>query len=320
LLVLILLFIGFNDFNIQRLGWKQCTIDNNDTTNLGEGNSPSDSILGQEEKRFHNKELVEEAIQFSKENPLSKRLILDCFQQRVLESPNKLLFAWLDDKAKIVKSFTRKKLWDKSFDLAYYLKTTHKLRPGQRAMIVYPPGIDFVVGLVALLQLGVIVVSVYPPKPDQLDTEIPKFAHFVEDSGATFALTTSWFKRVVQSSKIIHKTWPDSIQWVVTDKKLPTAPDGWNDHCYVPKPGDVALLQYTSGSTNDPKGVAITHRNMAMQCSYLERIHLVYAGIKDSSEFVSVSWTPAYHDMVCLICRIFIFSPVLMLKLIYIYD
>ena len=278
-------------------GRPPCPTQRESASNDTEGSEKEDREQQELLINYENKRKASEAVQFAKDNPSSDTLLLDRFYENVQLDPDRLQYAWLDAKTDVIQKLTRKELWDQSRDLAVYLQKQYDLQPGQRAMIVYPFGIDFLVGFVALLRLGCVIVSVYPPNPENLETEIPKFSHFVRDSGATVALTTSMFHRIVQASKLRYKSWPTAIQWVPTDKKRPKAPASWEDH--VPRADDVALLQYTSGSTSDPKGVMITQRNMMMQCSYLERCHHVYGGttMKQSRDVVSVSWTPAYHDM-----------------------
>ncbi|CAB9500833.1 Putative fatty-acid--CoA ligase FadD21 [Seminavis robusta] len=241
---------------------------------------------------------VRDATDYAASNGFEKRFTIECFRTLAESKPDRLMYAWLDEEANVVDSYTRKQLWDKSRDLAFLLKTKYGVQPGCRVMIVYPIGIEFLVGLVAIIRVGGIVVSTYPPNPANLDVDVPKFAHFVQDSGAKVALTTKRYLRIVQASRLINRDWPKEIDWVATDKTLPSAPAEFED--WQPTADDVALLQYTSGSTTDPKGVIITHGNIRHQISYLERCHHVYARTSartDAEDFVNVSWTPEFHDM-----------------------
>lgn len=196
--------------------------------------------------------LAAAAKKFAAENPFPTKLMMERFEEHVLLDPSRLLFAWLDAETNVVNSFTRLELWNQSRDLAFYLQTHVNVRKGDRVMIVYPFGIEFIVGFVALLRIGAIVVSVFPPNPRKLETDILKFAHFVQDSGAKVALTTRIYKRIVKMNK--RKTWPRGLKWVASDKKLPPAPDSFQDS--IPQADSVALVQYTSGSTSDPVSLA----------------------------------------------------------------
>jgi len=90
-------------------------------------------------------------------------------------------------------------------------------------------------------------------------------------------------------------SWPEELEWVVTDNEpLEHPPKSINEsdgHILTPEPNDIAFLQYTSGSTSAPKGVIITHSNLAHNLS------IIISDLQASSETVVVSWLPQYHDM-----------------------
>jgi len=233
----------------------------------------------------------------------SERLDMDivtAFEYWVNSNENKLMFGWLDKHANVVNSFTRKQLNQYSKNLAYMLKEKHGIRPGDRIMIVYPFGIDFVVSMLACWRIGVVVVSVYPPNPRKLAVDIEKFTHFVQDCSAKVALTTSTFKRVVQASKMTHRNWPKGLKWIATDSYSSSneVPSGWNQWHEI-QLEELALIQYTSGSTGNPKGIMISFSNLTHQISYSIRMgQKMDPELRDSFEgSVCVSWAPQYHDM-----------------------
>jgi acyl-CoA synthetase (AMP-forming)/AMP-acid ligase II len=123
----------------------------------------------------------------------------------------------------------------------------------------------------ACLKAGVVAVPVFPPNPARKDTLL-MFSRITESSGAQFALTSTEYnhmKKLAGVKDMVAKfsnrgnttaTWPENLEWIITDtttkststKTLPT-----------PSKSDIAFLQYTSGSTSEPKGVMITHGNLA---------------------------------------------------------
>eukprot|EP00978_Attheya_sp_CCMP212_P028707 scaffold99901_cov35-Attheya_sp.AAC.2 len=196
----------------------------------------------------------------------SSSSVLSVFDNHVSNRPDALIYSWLDEKTNVVKSFTHKQLWTASRNVAYKLVTKHGIKRGDRAMIIYPLGIDFLVAFVACMRVGIIVVSVYPPNPNKLQKDVPKFEHFAVDSGVTIALTTNNYRTAIRIKPWIK--WPKGINWVTTDSAstsrdtVPVGWDGWHEDEAHNSKHDVVFLQYTSGSTGNPKGIMITNDNI----------------------------------------------------------
>ena len=128
--------------------------------------------------------------------------------------------------------------------------------------------------------------------------------HFVNiqlSCGAKVALTNSLFsfaKKVENLKNIFSKEsaqWPD-LEWILVDDSLKKGKTGGKKKkSAVSLPNvaqsDIAFLQYTSGSTSDPKGVMISHNNLA------HNLTLIISELKADRSTVNVSWLPQYHDM-----------------------
>jgi acyl-CoA synthetase (AMP-forming)/AMP-acid ligase II len=165
--------------------------------------------------------------------------------------------------------------------------------PGDRAVLVYPPGPEFVIALVGCLIAGVVPVPVYPPDPFRLRQTLPAFAGVVADCRPKAVLTSKAFDRartVGAVAGVFDRTkpsWP-RITWRQTDNCRPAAaPVEW--HSPV-DPDEPALLQYTSGSTGQPRGVVITHGNLIGEVT----ANAVDLGLGDRAR--GVFWLPQYHD------------------------
>lgn len=128
--------------------------------------------------------------------------ILSVLARHVDERADHRLFRWVDKKANVTNSLSYKELWDKSRAVAQLLEAKD-VKKGDRVMIAYPFGLEFLAGLVGCMMAGVIGCSVYPPNPQQLKIDLPAFNLKVQDAGAKFALTTSAFKRYMGLNNFI---------------------------------------------------------------------------------------------------------------------
>ncbi len=168
------------------------------------------------------------------------------------------------------------------------------LSRGDRVVLAYPPGLEFVVGLLGSMMAGLIPVPVAPPHPLDPGAELARFAAMVESCGARVALTDQrWLRArrlgqardaVVGLVKRGRSSWPE-LTWYATESLRGGAPPRFEAGA-----DDVALLQYTSGSTAAPRGVMITHGNLAHQlaCNAAE------LGLDRDSR--CVCWLPHFHD------------------------
>src|SRR6185369_10871537 len=161
---------------------------------------------------------------------------------------------------------------------------------GERALLLYAPGLDFIVGFFGCLYAGVIAVPVYPPNPSQPARTIKRLQAIVADAGARVALTTSAILKKVEKLaehapelKLLHWLASDTI---VNEKQLS---GNWRDPEVTSQ--NLAFLQYTSGSTGAPKGVMITHQNL------LHNAEMVYQAFSHNPTDKYVSWLPTFHDM-----------------------
>jgi acyl-CoA synthetase (AMP-forming)/AMP-acid ligase II len=182
------------------------------------------------------------------------------------------------------------------------------LEKGDRILIVYPPcSPHFLITFLACLRAGLVAVPVYPPHPDRKDS-LGAFAGIARECGARVALTNGEYatsKRLGQlknnfMSKIGKKDgedaddarWPDNLLWVVTDREaLQYPPAQFPKLVETPGPEDIAFLQFTSGSTSAPKGVALTHANLS------HNLYVITDELNASKTTKVVSWLPQYHDM-----------------------
>ncbi|MCU0687684.1 MAG: AMP-binding protein, partial [Polyangiaceae bacterium] len=182
---------------------------------------------------------------------------------------------------------------------------------GDRALLLLPPGAAYVESFWGCLYAGVVAVPAYPPDLTWLGRSLPRLRALVADCGARVALTTPEVARAFGPGGTAAGEF-ESLRWLVdathqantTDASGETngadAAQGAggtqatsDDAFRVPAlgPSALALLQYTSGSTGQPKGVMVTHGNL------LHNAELVRQGFETSPESTGVIWLPPYHDM-----------------------
>ncbi|MBW4506974.1 MAG: amino acid adenylation domain-containing protein [Scytonematopsis contorta HA4267-MV1] len=156
---------------------------------------------------------------------------------------------------------------------------------GERALLLYPPGLDFVVAFFGCLYAGVIAVPAYPPRNER---NTPRIKAILADAQAAIALTTTVVLPTVRSL-LTQKADSSSLLWVTTDNLPQGTEYNWQQPCV--NIDTLAFMQYTSGSTGTPKGVMLTHGNL------MHNAAMTYTYMGHSSSCVFVSWLPLYHDM-----------------------
>ena len=156
---------------------------------------------------------------------------------------------------------------------------THSINlPGAPRRVVlcfpYDAGVDFVLNFLAVVSLGAVPVPATPVLPDKFKAGMARLCHIIQDSGARCVLTTLKYKTFIgvqrrtsrKSADAKNNVWRE-VEWYSPSTKLkPTAAAPPSHVC---APGDVAFLQYTSGSTGDGKGVIVTHANLIAQLRIL---------------------------------------------------
>lgn len=156
---------------------------------------------------------------------------------------------------------------------------------GNRALLLLPPGLDYIVAFMACLYAGMTAVPAYPPRNAR---NLPRVRAIVQDSQAVVVLTVAAEEERLRALTTEIEDMPP-LHWVSVDA-VPTAEHG----LWRPSGSDgetLAFLQYTSGSTGVPKGVMVSHANLLDNS---ERIRQFFQ-LNEAS--VCASWLPPYHDM-----------------------
>ncbi len=158
--------------------------------------------------------------------------------------------------------------------------------PGDRALLLYPSGLDFIVAFFACLYAGVVAVPAYPPRPRR---EEPRLRAIVQDACPRMALTTAALLAAREKVVVCEPSLAE-MRWLATDG-IPGAGPMEAEPRISRDPEAPAFLQYTSGSTSLPKGVVVTHANLLHNEQTIREVF----GLDESA--VVVGWLPLYHDM-----------------------
>jgi thioester reductase-like protein len=179
--------------------------------------------------------------------------------------PDQPYSIFLNVHGNVTESYTYRKLDQRTRCLAEYLSRDVGLKRGERALLVYPPGLEIIVAFFACARIGVIPVPVYPPS---VERGLAKLEFIVNDCDPAVALTTQRFQSA-------------DLKCITTE-----GVKGNGSADFADDPYPILFLQYTSGSTSDPKGVCVSHENVIHNCRALA-----------DHKPIGVSWLPQYHDM-----------------------
>jgi len=213
------------------------------------------------------------------------RTLIEVLEWHAAQHPDRLHLTVLQDEATILGSLTYAELATKARAVAYGL-IARDVGPGDRVAVMLPTGIDFFTAFFGILYAGAVPVPIYPPlRLSQLEDHLRRQIGILRNAGACLLVTMPEGKRLAR----LLRGQLASLNTVETVQDLEAAPP-----VALPPPADanaVALIQYTSGSTGDPKGVVLSHANL------LVNIRAMGAAMDANSADVFVSWLPLYHDM-----------------------
>lgn len=221
--------------------------------------------------------------------PPTEASLLDIVRDRARTAPDRQIFCFLDEGEFETERLTYAQLDRRAHAIAACLR--ERVVPGDRVVLVYPPGLEFITALFGCFYAGAAAVPVYPPRLGLIADPLRPLIEIVRDcEPAALLVGGSLYESIRSASPGIAELPPETLihsESIATERAAQFRP------CPIEREV-VALVQYTSGSTGDPKGVVITHGNIlsneyAIQLAFQHRTAERPGG--------GVCWLPFYHDM-----------------------
>jgi thioester reductase-like protein len=232
--------------------------------------------------------------------------ILDQLDRLGAEQPHKLLYSYLDLNGNPTEFYTYASFLERTKAIAGHLRRQHRFAPEDRLLLAYPPGLEMICAFFGCVRAGLIPVPVYPPGSRGFQSALYKMVHIAKDCQAAGILTSKDYHASLKtnlarsgvSASGVDVDYISGLPWIVTENFQDAASDtvsgGVSDEPF-PAPAKILFLQYTSGSTMEPKGVIVTHDNILETCPL----------VIDHPDPVVVSWLPQYHDMGLIGCYLY---------------
>lgn len=211
--------------------------------------------------------------------------ITDLLFRRAAEHPERTAFSFLGDGENVTHTFTYASLHERV--RAVGAELSRRAGPGDRALLLFPNGPDYVVAFLACLAAGVVAVPAYPP-PSSSPQHWSRLVSMARDAAPRLVLTESALLPAIVAARAMVPEL-EQVQGLATDAIDLSVGERFEPA--RPQPDDVALLQYTSGSTAIPKGVMISHANIMAGERAIE------SAFSMGADDVVVSWLPLFHDM-----------------------
>lgn len=209
--------------------------------------------------------------------------LVELLQRRASLEPDRRAYTFLLDGETEKEHLTYQALDRQARIIAAHLQELQGT--GERALLVYPPDLEYISGFFGCCYAGVTAVPLYPPFQNR---NLSRFEAIAYDAQATLALTTSALigkmRRLSAQSPTLAR-----LRWIATDALAGGLSERWRAPLLTDT--SLALLQYTSGSTGTPRGVMLSHGNLLHNVSaFCERFEL-------TSQGRGVAWQPLFHDM-----------------------
>ncbi len=209
--------------------------------------------------------------------------LVELLRYRAISQPDRTAYTFLLDGEASEVSVTFGELDLRARAIGAWLQSTGA--PGQRVLLLYPPGIEYIAAFFGCLYAGAVAIPAYPPR---LNQKLFRIQTILEDANVGVILTSASILPRTESL-FAHTPHLKTLRWVDTESIASSLSAKWRDPLL--DRDSLAFLQYTSGSTAEPKGVMVSHGNLL----YSEQ--MIQTAFEQNEDSVIVGWLPLYHDM-----------------------
>ncbi|NDJ22083.1 AMP-binding protein [Nostoc sp. B(2019)] len=210
--------------------------------------------------------------------------LVELLSYRAQNQPEQKAYTFLHYRDTEAESLTYQELHIKAQAIAATLQSLDV--SGERALLLYQPGLDYIAAFFGCLYAGVVAVPAYPPRRNQ---KLSRLQTIAADAQAKVLLTSATLLNNLQSASNQGSLELAGLHWLATDELNTDLSNAWQQPELTSD--RLAFLQYTSGSTGNPKGVMVSHGNLMHNSDV---IHKCFGHTPDSQ---GVIWLPPYHDM-----------------------
>ena len=185
------------------------------------------------------------------------------------EHPHKLLYTYLDLNGNAIESYSYGSFIERTKSIASHLLNDSRFQAEDRVLLAYPPGLEMICAFFGCVRAGLIPVPVYPPSSRGFQSALYKMVHIAKDCQAAGILTSKDYHASLKTNLTrngvatsgVDVDYISGLPWIVTEGFVKAVWD--KPSVDTPK---ILFLQYTSGSTMEPKGVMVTHENILETC------------------------------------------------------
>jgi acyl-CoA synthetase (AMP-forming)/AMP-acid ligase II/acyl carrier protein len=216
--------------------------------------------------------------------PLPLMTLMQALDRHAREKPAAVAFRFIKAPDLSTTDLTYAALRERALRIAQALNLRYAT--GNRVLLVLPPGADYIAAFIGCLYAGAIPVPTYPPRPRRAPE---RFLAVAQDAMARFVIGTAAVRRQIEATMDAPPEVAARLVWLTPEGEVGAPTDWALPYVDASTP---AFLQYTSGSTAEPKGVVVTHGSLEHNLTiYHERC------LRSPDEVLGFSWLPPFHDL-----------------------